>query len=74
MSGRPGWGSQLAAPLAASAERACASANSGLAGPLSDMPFMNRLTVSTPAATNTSPSPALMACAAIRMAWSEDEQ
>ena len=38
------------------------------------MPFMKRLTVSTPAATNTSPSPALMACVAMRMVWSDDEQ
>ena len=38
------------------------------------MPFMKRLTVSTPAATKMSPSPALMACDAMRMAWSDDEQ
>ena len=33
-----------------------------------------RLTVSTPAATNTSPSPARIACAAIRIVWSDEEQ
>ena len=31
-------------------------------------------TISTPAATNTSPSPALMAWAAMRMVCSDDEQ
>ena len=38
------------------------------------MPDMNRLTVSTPAATNTSPSPALIAWAAMRIDWSDEEQ
>ena len=38
------------------------------------MPFMNRLTVSTPPETNTSPSPALIACAAMRMVCNDDEQ
>ena len=56
--------------------RASASANPGLwvPGSPSDMPFANRLTVSTPPATNTSPSPALMAWAAIRMVCSDEEQ
>ena len=35
---------------------------------------MKRLTVSTPAATKTSPSPARMACAAMRIVCSDDEQ
>jgi hypothetical protein len=35
---------------------------------------MKRLTVSTPAAMNTSPSPALMAWAAMRIDMSDDEQ
>jgi hypothetical protein len=38
------------------------------------MARMKRLTVSTPAHTNASPSPALMAWAAMRMVCSEEEQ
>ena len=45
-----------------------------LPGMPSDMPPMNRLTVSTPAEMNTSPSPALMACIAMRVVCSDDEQ
>jgi hypothetical protein len=40
----------------------------------SELPLTKRLTISTPAATNTSPSPDLMAWAAMRMVWSDDEQ
>ncbi len=56
--------------------RASASVNFSLCvpGPPSDMPERKRLTVSTPPATNTSPSPALIACAAMRMVCSDDEQ
>ena len=42
--------------------------------PLSAAPKRNRLTVSTPPAMKTSPSPALIACAAMRMVCSDDEQ
>src|SRR5580658_5022273 len=56
------------------AVRASASANIGLWGPVSEAPNWKRLTVSTPPARNTSPSPALMAWAAMRMVWSDDEQ
>ena len=59
---------------ARSAVRPSASAKSELWGPVSEAPFMKRLTVSTPAATKTSPSPARMAWAAMRMVCSEDEQ
>ncbi len=38
------------------------------------MPNWKRLDVSTPPATNTSPSPALMAWAAMRIVCSDDEQ
>lgn len=38
------------------------------------MPFMNRLTVSTPAEMKTSPSPALIAWKAMRIVWSDEEQ
>ncbi len=51
-----------------------ASAKTGLGGPSSAMPLLKRLTVSTPAAMKTSPSPALMAWAAMRMVWSDEEQ
>jgi hypothetical protein len=54
--------------------RASASAKAALWGPVSEAPYWKRLTVSTPAATKTSPSPALMAWAAIRMVWSDEEQ
>lgn len=40
----------------------------------SDIPCPKRLTASTPAAMNTSPSPARMAWAAMRMVCSEEEQ
>ncbi len=54
--------------------RATAAACLGFWGPLSAKPWMKRLTVSTPAATNTSPSPALIAWAAMRTDISDDEQ
>jgi len=41
---------------------------------LSEAPLAKRDTVSTPAATKTSPSPARIACAAMRMVCSDDEQ
>ena len=53
---------------------ACASPNFALGGPVSAAPFWKRLTVSTPPAMNTSPSPALIACAAMRIVCSDDEQ
>ncbi len=56
------------------AVRASASAKAGLWGPVSDTPYWKRLTASTPAATKTSPSPARMAWAAMRMAWRDEEQ
>ena len=40
----------------------------------SDIPLMKRLTVSTPAEMKQSPSPALMAWAAMRVVCSDDEQ
>ena len=45
-----------------------------MSGQLSLLPFANRLTHSTPAEMNASPSPALMAWYAIRVVCSEDEQ
>ena len=58
------------------AVRSCASSNSGFLVPgiPSELPFSKRDTVSTPAARNTSPSPARIACAAIRAVCSDDEQ
>ena len=46
----------------------------GCAGRCRTAPCRKRLTVSTPPATNTSPSPALMAWAAMRIVCSDDEQ
>ncbi len=57
-----------------SAVRPSAVAKAVLCGPVSEAPFMKRLTVSTPAAMKTSPSPARMACAAMRMVCNDDEQ
>ncbi|MBI2705292.1 MAG: hypothetical protein HYX32_08400 [Actinobacteria bacterium] len=54
--------------------RSSAWANTGLCGPTSDAPKPKRLTVSTPAETKQSPSPALMAWAAMRMVCNDDEQ
>ena len=56
--------------------RASASANTGLwvSGHESELPLANRDTVSTPAEMNTSPSPALMACNAIRVVCRLDAQ
>ena len=41
---------------------------------MSLVPFMYRVTHSTPTLRNTSPSPARIACAAIRVVWSDDAQ
>jgi hypothetical protein len=68
---------QESAPLSATlATRASASANAGfwVSGRESLLPFTNRDTISTPAEMNTSPSPALMACIAMRVVCSEEEQ
>ena len=56
--------------------RSCAAANRGflVSGWPSEEPLTNRDTVSTPAEMNTSPSPARMACIAIRVVCSEDAQ
>ena len=54
--------------------RSCASPNFSLGGPVSAAPYWKRLTVSTPPAMNTSPSPALIACAAMRIVCNDDEQ
>jgi hypothetical protein len=43
-------------------------------GRVGHAPLMKRLTVSTPAAMKQSPSPALMAWAAMRIVCSDDEQ
>lgn len=61
---------------ATSAVRASASAKKGLcvSGSESELPFTKRDTISTPAEMKTSPSPALMACSAMREVWSEEEQ
>ena len=45
-----------------------------MSGQLSLLPLAKRLTHSTPAEMNTSPSPALIAWKAIRVVCSEDEQ
>src|SRR4051812_2645508 len=74
MSGSPDGGSHDAAPLVRSRVRSSASENLVLWGPVSDAPNWNRETVSTPAHTNTSPSPARIAWAAMRIACNEDEQ
>ncbi len=56
--------------------RAPASAKSGLrvSGMWSEVPFAKRETVSTPAETKMSPSPALIAWNAIRVVCTDDEQ
>ena len=63
-------------PAALSVVRASASAKSGLwvSGHESEVPLANRDTVSTPAEMKTSPSPALIACIAIRVVCKDDEQ
>jgi hypothetical protein len=55
--------------VAISSLRACDGVNTGfmLSGKPSLLPLTCWLTVSTPAETKTSPSPALMACIAIRV-------
>ena len=45
-----------------------------VSGRESELPLVNLDTVSTPAEMNTSPSPALMACIAMRVVCSEDAQ
>ena len=45
-----------------------------VSGSESELPFVNRDTVSTPAEMNTSPSPARIACMAIRVVCSDEEQ
>ena len=45
-----------------------------VSGSVSEEPFANRLTHSTPAEMNTSPSPALIAWNAIRVVCRLDEQ
>src|SRR3954447_25469685 len=74
MSGSPDGGSHDDAPLVRSRDCSSAPANCGLCGPVSAAPNWKRDTVSTPAQTNASPSLALIACAAMRMACSDDEQ
>ena len=65
-----------AAQRTAAAVRWAASSNRGflVSGKESELPLMNRDTVSTPAEMNASPSPALIAWKAIRMVCSDDEQ
>ena len=65
-----------APPSARVAVRASASAKIGLcvSGQWSAVPLEKLETVSTPAEMNTSPSPALIACSAIRVVCSEEEQ
>jgi hypothetical protein len=45
-----------------------------VSGSESLLPFTKRDTISTPAEMKTSPSPALMACIAMRVVCSEEEQ
>ena len=65
-----------APPLASLPLRSSAAAKTGflVSGQLSLLPLANRLTHSTPAEMNTSPSPALIAWNAIRVVCSDDEQ
>ena len=68
---------QASAPLSATlAPRPSASAKAGfcVSGSESLLPFTNRETISTPAEMNTSPSPALIACMAMRVVCSDEEQ
>ena len=77
MSGSPGAGVHGSEPPSARAAlRSSAPWNAALCvlGMPSAAPCPNLLTASTPAATNTSPSPALMAWAAMRMVCKDDEQ
>jgi hypothetical protein len=55
---------------------AAAASNFGfwVSGSESELPFANRDTISTPAEMNTSPSPARIACSAIRVVCSDEEQ
>ena len=63
-------------PSAVFSVRAFASSNSGLlvSGQWSEVPLANRDTVSTPAETKTSPSPALIAWNAIRVVCTDEAQ
>ena len=65
-----------APPSASLPLRSSAAANTGflVSGQLSLLPLPNRLTHSTPAEMNASPSPALIAWKAIRVVCSDDEQ
>ena len=45
-----------------------------MSGQWSEVPFANRDTISTPAETKTSPSPALMAWKAIRVVCTDEAQ
>src|SRR4051812_22991053 len=74
MSGNPAGGSHDDAPLARSREGSSEPEDFGLWRPVSAAPNWKRDTVSTPAQTNPSPSPARMGGAAMRVAWSDDEQ
>src|SRR6185312_10086178 len=68
---------QSSAPFSATCrDRSSASPKIGLcvSGHESELPLAKRETVSTPAETNTSPSPARMACIAMRVVCSDDEQ
>jgi hypothetical protein len=58
------------------ATRACASAKAGfwVSGSESLLPLTKRDTISTPAEMKTSPSPALIACMAMRVVCSDEEQ
>ena len=62
--------------VAAGVETVSRYAKTGLwvSGQASELPFAYRLTVSTPAATNACPSPALIAWKAIRIVCREDAQ
>ena len=56
--------------------RSSASWNWGffVSGQWSEVPLANRETISTPAEMKMSPSPALIACSAIREVCTEEEQ
>ena len=67
----------VSAPLSAAlAALAWASLKKGffVSGRPSLLPFTKRDTISTPAEMKTSPSPALMACIAMRVVCSDEEQ
>src|SRR5207302_1238731 len=74
MSGNPDGGSHDDAPFVRSRDRSSACEHEGLCGPVSAAPNWNRDTVSIPAQTNASPSPAFTAWDAMRIACNDDEQ